>query len=179
MDLKIIKIAGIVFAIVFIGLMAVVMGVIMNKGNNASSKMNDTLSMTDTFDLSTYENGSPIIGEAVRNAISNGKTIGGTGKLVFIVKTSASTTETIYGYATTGTVSSGGSGGSSTGFGKGKNDTSISFTWSPASAFNGTFSNTVTDADYINPSASFKCDLLVNNNDVIVGIYFEQQGDGT
>lgn len=170
MDQKIIKIAGIVFAIVFIGLMAVVMGVIMNKGNNASSKMNDTLSMTDTFDLSTYENGD-MIGEAVRNAISNGKTIGGTGKLVFIVETTDGDCS-IYGYAMRDSASTG--AGSGSGYGKGKNTPTIDYNWSTSTAFNGSCTNVVTDPSYINPAASFTCDVLVNNNDVIVGIYFIQ-----
>lgn len=97
MEHKIITIAAIVFALVFVLILAVMMGTITNKANSANTQLADTLSMSSDTGVEEYENGS-FTGEAVINAIKNVKTIGGDAKIKITVKTAADTSGTSYGY---------------------------------------------------------------------------------
>lgn len=96
MNKKIITIAGIVFALIFVVLLAVMMGTITTKANSANSKLVDTLEMTDNTSLSIYD-GTTVKGESVTNAIKNVKQIGSGIKLHITVKTKDGTTAH-YGY---------------------------------------------------------------------------------
>lgn len=138
MNKKIITIAEIVFALIFVVILAVIMGTVTNKGNSANTKLVDTLEMTDGSSLSAYADGSTVKGESVRSAISQIKSIGGELKLTVTVKTKMSSTEV----------------------------------YSESRKYSQT--NT-TAADYINPSASFKCSQDKNTNNVITGLTFTQQ----
>lgn len=146
MGKKIITIASIVFALIFVVLLAVMMGTITNKGNSANTKLVDTLEMTDSTSLDTYADGSIIKGEAVISAIKNVKTIGGNLKLQIIVKTASNISGAKYGYVGSGATS--------------------------ITPYNITDS---TDSDYINPNASFEVTQNVNANDIITGLTFTQQ----
>lgn len=96
MNKKIITIAGIVFALIFVVLLAVMMGTITTKANSANSKLVDTLEMTDNTSLSIYD-GKVVKGESVISAIQNIKNIGGGMKLQIDVKTKSGVS-TPYGY---------------------------------------------------------------------------------
>lgn len=96
MNKKIITIAGIVFALIFVVLLAVMMGTITTKANSANSKLVDTLEMTDNTSLSIYD-GTTVKGESVTNAIKNVKQIGGSYKLKIFVVTGDGAKNT-YGY---------------------------------------------------------------------------------
>lgn len=101
MNKKIITIAGIVFALIFVVLLAVMMGTITNKANSANTKLVDTLEMTDNTSLETYADESIVKGESVVSAIKNVKSIGGNLKLKITVITKAGVTES-YGYVDEG-----------------------------------------------------------------------------
>lgn len=103
MNKKIITIAGIVFALIFVVLLAVMMGTITNKANSANTKLVDTLEMTDNTSLETYSDGSIVKGESVVSAIKNIKSIGGNLKLKVTVETKAGDT-TSYGYVNSSTI---------------------------------------------------------------------------
>lgn len=96
MNKKIITIAGIVFALIFVVLLAVMMGTITTKANSANSKLVDTLEMTDNTSLSIYD-GKVVKGESVISAIQNIKNIGGGMKLQITVKTKSGDSKD-YGY---------------------------------------------------------------------------------
>jgi hypothetical protein len=123
------------------------MGTITTKSNSANTKLVDTLEMTDNASLDVYTNGSVVKGEAVINAIKNVKSIGGNLKLKIGVITAMDTDGEGYGYDVTDSSSS------------------------EIVAYNVSDSTSKT---YINPSASFKCYQVKNENSVIIGLLFEQ-----
>ena len=149
MNKKIITIAGIVFALIFVVILAVMMGTITNKANNANTKLVDTLEMTDNTSLDTYADGSIVKGESVISCIKNVKSVGGNLKLSIKVNTLANGSvedkKKTYGYV----------------------DSSNTI-----KSYNVTDS---TDVNYINPSASFRVEQQTNDNDVITGLTFTQQ----
>lgn len=102
MNKKIITIAGIVFALIFVVLLAVMMGTITNKANSANTKLVDTLEMTDNSSLDSYATGTIVKGESVVSAIKNVKSIGGNYKLTITVTTKSNTAS--YGYVSSSTI---------------------------------------------------------------------------
>lgn len=168
MNKKIITIAGIVFALIFVVILAVMMGTITNKANNANNKLTDTLEMSDGLDLASYDN-TMMKGSSVINAIKNGKSLGGQSKLWIYVenKNTDPDGEQIYGYGSdSGTNALSGlvyTDGNS--FGK---------TVYPSTTYRGYSEPKPDDADYINEQAEFESKVVKNDNDVVVGIYFKQ-----
>lgn len=157
MNKKIITIAGIVFALIFVVLLAVMMGTITTKANSANSKLVDTLEMTDNTSLSIYDD-TTVKGESVLNAIKNVKQIGSGTKLEITVVTGNGKTD-YYGYTTKAKTEN-------LPEGEKKNDFSVTPRTSTPSNANNDY--------YINPSANFKSTLDPNDNDVVIGIKFEQ-----
>ena len=166
MNKKIITIAGIVFALIFVVILAVMMGTITNKANNANNKLTDTLEMSDGLDLASYDN-TMMKGSSVVNAIKNGKGLGGQSKLWIYVETGEGD-ESIYGYG----AKTGSSAMSNLKYTDGT--TSFSKTVHKATTYT-TYSESDPNADnYINEQAEFNSHVIKNENDVVVGIYFEQ-----
>lgn len=157
MNKKIITIAGIVFALIFVVLLAVMMGTITTKANSANSKLVDTLEMTDNTSLSIYD-GTTVKGESVTNAIKNVKQIGSGMKLEIKVTTGKGVTD-YYGYTNNAKDEN-----------LSEDEEKIDFNITPRTS---TPSETTSDY-YINPSANFKATLDTNDNDVVKGIKFEQ-----
>ena len=93
MNQKIITIATIVFALIFVVVLAVMMNTISNKAENANTKLVDTLDANDSQSLAIYESGV-MKGESVIGAIKNIKSIGGHFKLNVIVVTGAGASTT-------------------------------------------------------------------------------------
>ena len=146
MNQKIIDIAKIVFALIFVVLLAVMMGTISSKGNAANTQLVDTLEMTSNQNLDRYANGAEVSGEAVVYAINNVDNIGGNTKMCITVKTKANLDPGVqYGYVSDG-----------------------------ASAKRYTITDT-SDNNYINTSARFTCKQDINGNGVITGLTFTQQ----
>lgn len=153
MNKKIITIAGIVFALIFVVLLAVMMGTITTKANSANSKLVDTLEMTDNTSLSIYD-GTTVKGESVTNAIKNVKQIGGGIKLEITVTTKDGHTR-YYGYTDH----------------KNPDDkSSVSYLETP----NTNIPDLGGDG-YINPSGNFSSELDSDKNDVVKGITFTQK----
>ena len=165
MNQKIIDIAKIVFALIFVVLLAVMMGTISSKGNSANTKLVDTLEMSDGLDMETY-NGVDMKGSTVANALRNGQSLGGGAKLFFYVETGEGNTS-IYGYG-----SDSGSDALS-GLTYVDGDEAFSETVYPSNTFTS-YSASNNDADYINTTAEFHSRLIQNANGVIVGIEFTQ-----
>lgn len=151
MNKKIITIAGIIFALIFVVLLAVMMGTITTKANSANSKLVDTLEMTDNTSLSIYDN-KIVKGESVISAIQNVRNLGGGVKLEIKVKTTGGT-EQKYGYV-------------------GDKDGLVEHEITNPVEYEITNPN---DDNYINSTANFQSKLLKNSNDVVTGISFEQK----
>lgn len=102
MNKKIITIAEIVFALIFVVLLALFMSTVSSKGNSANTQLINTLEQTSNTGTASYD-GREMKGEAVKNAIENVKTIGGDTKLEIVVHTIDNTAGTAYGYVGGGT----------------------------------------------------------------------------
>ena len=96
MNKKIIITACIVFALIFVVILAVMMGTISQKGNDANTQLVDTLNSTSNANLDLYKDDSKVKGESVINAIKNVKTLGGDVKMTILVKTKANGTGVEY-----------------------------------------------------------------------------------
>ena len=102
MNKKIITIAEIVFALVFVVLLSVFMATINSKGNQANNNLVDTLEMTNGTSIDKYIKmgaDETVKGTDVTSVATNYKTLGGSTKIEVVVITgkSPSTTAT-YGY---------------------------------------------------------------------------------
>lgn len=167
MNKKIITIAEIVFALIFVVLLAVFMATINSKGNAANTQLVNTLDSTGTTSTQSY-NGTTVKGSTVTTALDNFKSIGGDNKITMVVTTkmgSSSETDDTHKWDTvSGTIA--GSDSSASGYVYGYDDgTGSELPKYTASA---------DDPWYINPSANFDCELIYNDNDVVIGIWFEQ-----
>ena len=77
MNQKIITIAEIVFALIFVVLLAVFMATINSKGNSANNQLVDTLEATDTSNVKSYTNGMVAKGSRVTMAIDQINSLAG------------------------------------------------------------------------------------------------------
>lgn len=148
MNKKIITIAGIVFALIFVIILAVMMATITNKAENANVKLVDTLDANDAQSIQAYEDGE-VKGETVIGAIKNIKSIGGQYKVQVIVHTKLNSPTVTNGLAT---------------IGLGVYDKDNQYTAPAQSA-----------KDYINPKAEFSTKVNRNENNVPVSIEFQQK----
>ena len=175
MGAKVITIVGLVFAIVFVVLMAVSMGVITDKGNSANSQLVDTINITSGVDLGTM-NESEVTGNIVVNTLKNAQSDSGNGKLVYIVTTTAggnSGTTKYYGYGKQGSdIKFLLSDGKTEYTGDGTGVTGYNST-TDATLYSSTSANKF-DSNYINESASFWCNVLYSRNGLPVGVHFIQ-----
>jgi hypothetical protein len=162
MSEKILDIVKQNFTIIFVTLLALIFGVIMLNANKINSKLSEILATTESSELETY-NGATVSGDKVRSAIASGKSSGGTTKMTYIVRTLEDTSGTIYGYGESGTGMTGYYDGGS-------------FSWSPTTSYHGTVSNSTSDDNYINSSANFSSEVLMNKNGVSLGVLFTQDG---
>ena len=153
MNKKIITIAEIVFALVFVVMLAIFMATINSKGNDANTNLVNTLESTTGTSISNYENLDKVKGTVVENAVKNYTTISSTSKITIAVQTRAMAKTgseylyALYGYDGVGNTH-------------------------PAYNAKSTYDW------YINPTADFLVEVIKNNNDVAVGIAFKQI-DGT
>lgn len=169
MNKKIITIAEIVFALVFVVLLAVFMATINSKGNQANSQLVDTMDMTGGVSLEKYINmgaDDTVKGSDVINVCNNYRVIGGDIKLMIHIKTSANASTgaknangTLYGYYTR--TDKEGTPGSKVTLNPGVDIGT--YTTLPSS-----------DENYINPSGDFKVSCPENSNGLHDYIYFEQ-----
>ena len=144
MNKKIIVIAEITFALIFVVLLALFMSTITSKGNVANTNLINTLETTGGTSLQQYDNGQ-MKGEAVINAIRNVKTLGDDVKLELVVFNTKDTGGTAYGYV--------------------KGETTIKAYEKP---------DNNDDKLYINPAADYITKLVRNKNNVVIGIHFSQ-----
>lgn len=77
MNKKIITIAEIVFALIFVVLLAVFMATINSKGNSANNQLVDTLEATDSSNVKSYPNGGIVKGSTVEMAIDQINSLAG------------------------------------------------------------------------------------------------------
>jgi len=138
-------IAKVIFALAFVAILALMNSGILNLGSNSNKKLNNTLSMTDSYELSTFEN-TVVTGDSVISAIRNCKNLSSSTKLKVTVKTNSNTTGAAYGYTST------------------SSDT-----------FNDYTETDPRDNDFINPTAEFDATLDTNSNDIVTEIVFDQK----
>lgn len=157
MGQKIITIAAIVFALVFVLILAVMMGTITNKANTANTQLADTLNMTDATGLDRYDNVT-LKGESVVDACKSGSTIGGDTRLFMVVETKDGQNK-VYGYGTSG----------------GGGDLTPSVSAQSAEKWTSYNLTNSSDPGFINRSAEFSSELVRNKNNIVVGILFTQK----
>lgn len=168
MNKKIITIAEIVFALIFVVLLAVFMATINSKGNSANNQLVNTLESTGTTSLQNYD-GKDVKGSTVVTALDNYKSIGEELKLTMVVHTNAYVDKDGTFKGDTGALTDAVDAADKDGYHYGYDqDTGTELK---------AYSATPSDNWYINQSANFHCELLKNDNDVVIGIYFEQVDD--
>ena len=77
MNKKIITIAEIVFALIFVVLLAVFMATINSKGNSANNQLVDVLESTDSSNVKSYPNGGTVKGSTVEMALDQINSLAG------------------------------------------------------------------------------------------------------
>lgn len=77
MNKKIITIAEIVFALIFVVLLAVFMATINSKGNSANNQLVDVLESTDSSNVKSYPNGGTVKGSTVEMALDQISSLAG------------------------------------------------------------------------------------------------------
>ena len=77
MNKKIITIAEIVFALIFVVLLAVFMATINSKGNSANNQLVDVLESTDSSNVKSYPNGGNVKGSTVEMALDQISSLAG------------------------------------------------------------------------------------------------------
>lgn len=171
MDKKILTITGIVFALLFVVILSVMMGVITKQSNDATAQLTETLGGAESISLSKYDD-KEVKGNAVTAAISSGKGMSVDSKMFFFVKTLAGES-TCYGYgSTTGENQFSGLKYKENGeLPEEPNFTETVYANNSYKEYSGTDSSS---NGYINEHATFHSHLLENSNGVVVGIYFEQ-----
>ena len=148
MNKKIITIAEIVFALIFVVLLAVFMATINSKGNSANNQLVDTLEATDSSNVKSYPNGGIVKGSTVEMAIDQINSLAGeVNTFTITVKTQ---------------LNSDNHEDPDTGRG----------IYTKGSTYNVTNSKNI---NYINPKADFKCKHITNENGIIIELEFTQQ----
>ena len=137
MGSRIQHIAFIVFALLFVAIIAVINTGILNMGTNANKTLSTTVQTSNSSTLELYNN-TKIAGDTVANAAKNPDSLANTSMTVFVA-TKASTEPEAY-----------------TNSKKYKAQSS--------------------DSKYINSSAQFDSYLCENDNGVVSGILFVQEG---
>lgn len=137
MGSRIQKIAFIVFALLFVAIMAVINTGILNMGVNANKQFSNTIQTSNSSTLELYNN-SKISGDTVSAAAKNPDSLATSGMTVYVI-TKASSSETSYNS-------------------------------------DNPYEAQSSDATYINPSAQFRSYLCANDNGVVSGILFIQDG---
>lgn len=167
MNKKIITIAEIVFALIFVVLLAVFMATINSKGNAANTQLVNTLDSTGTTSTQSY-NGTDVKGSTVTTALDNFKSIGGDNKITMVVTTKMGSSDekddTHIWDDVSGTIA-------------GSDDSTVSgyvYGYDNDGSELPKYTASAEDAWYINPSANFHCELIYNDNDVVIGIWFNQ-----
>lgn len=150
MNKKIITIAEIVFALIFVVLLAVFMATINSKGNSANNQLVDTLEATDSSNVKSYPNGGIVKGSTVEMAIDQINSLAGeVNTFTITVKTQLNPNN-----------DNDDDGGTGNGV------------YTKGSTYNVTNSK---NKNYINPKADFKCEHVTNENGIITGLVFTQQ----
>ncbi len=137
MGSRIQHIAFIVFALLFVAIIAVINTGILNMGTNANKTLSTTVQTSNSSTLELYNN-TTIAGDTVANAAKNPDSLANTSMKVFVV-TKSSNTQSTY-------------------------DNSHKYKAQS------------TDSAYINSSAQFQSYLCENDNGVVSGILFVQEG---
>lgn len=152
MNKKIIIIAEIVFALIFVILLSIFMMTIIRKGNSSNTHLVDTMQELGYTSV-RYHDEATSTGGKVENAIKNSKSIPRTADTKLEMDVYSATGMSVkygdaYGYVEN----------------KQSNYTSYK-------------NQDTTDESYINPSARFNSHIVYNTNNVPIGIVFIQEGN--
>lgn len=143
MGSRIQKIAFIIFALLFVAIMAVMNSTVLNLGTNGNKQLSTTLQTSDTASLEVY-NDATVAGSTVLSAAKNPSSVSSTN-LVIGVTTKAADDE-VKAYSSNG-------------------------------AITDTEKYTGSDSAYaINAGSQFHSYLVYNDNNVVTGILFTQDG---
>ena len=172
---KLITIAEIIFALVFIVMLAVLFTSVMNFSKDTNTKIEGLQKQIADAELESYNGGKNdnnkmvVSGATVQSTINKLKTTNNGLKLSYIVKIGTSYTQYGHSYISSGS----GSGNSALINGLGE---SVGVKLGTYNDTYKTYGNLKPGATgFISPVKEFKSQLLFNKNGVLVGIYFEQQ----
>lgn len=146
MGSRIQKIAFIIFALLFVAIMAVMNSTVLNLGTNGNKQLSTTLQTSDTASLEVY-NDATVAGSTVLSAAKNPSSISSTNLIIGVV-TRADTSGHKY-------------------------DTTAD-DYSTTSSYASVIKND--QNAIINSGSQFKSHLVYNTNGVVSGIYFIQDG---
>lgn len=168
MDKKILTISGIVFALLFVVILSIMMGIITSKSNDATAQLTETLGGAENISLSKYDD-ADIKGNSVTAAISSGKSMSVDSKMFFLVKT-LSGDVSCYGYGS----KTDGTALSNLVYMKDGTLEPFTETVNSVTTYKDYSGKSSSDDSYINEKADFHSYLVENSNGVTLGIYFEQ-----
>lgn len=142
MGSRIQKIAFIIFALLFVAIMAVMNSTVLNLGTNGNKQLSTTLQTSDTASLEVY-NDATVAGSTVLSAAKNPSSVSSTNLVIGVVTKAADTEVKPYASNPDGT---------------------------------NTFKYTGENELSINAGAQFHSYLVYNDNGVVTGILFTQDG---
>lgn len=149
MGSRIQKIAFIIFALLFVAIMAVMNSTVLNLGTNGNKQLSTTLQTSDTASLEVY-NDATVSGSTVLNAAKNPSSVSSTNLTIGVV--TKAVPGTVKAYATT-------TGNDENAFGVSTEK----------------YVGSTSDGSAINSGASFHSYLVNNANGVVSGILFVQE----
>lgn len=95
MGSRIQKIAFIIFALLFVAIMAVMNSTVLNLGTNGNKQLSTTLQTSDTASLEVYNDAS-VAGSAVLSAAKNPSSVSSTNLKIGVLTKAAGTTMKVY-----------------------------------------------------------------------------------
>ncbi len=165
MGKKMITIAEIAFAVVFIIIMATIFRTVTNFGNNANNSLQSISKAIEDADIATY-NGTTVSGDTVVSTINKLQATKNGVKMSYYVK--SSDVKDSYGYEV---INSG--SGSPNILDAGGDKISGYYSKSANSDYKD-YSAKVGETGFISPVENYKSNLAFNENGVLVGIIFEE-----
>lgn len=164
MNKKMITIAEVLFAIIFIVLMATIFNTVSRFGNQANNMILNIQQSIEDSDLKAYDN-AIISGDAVRSLVNGMKETRNGTKMSYIVDISGTKNEYGYKAVTTDSTVANAAYDSTA-----QEISGIYIKDSEASYASYDTSTEITAADFINPVDQYETKLIFNANGVAIGI---------
>lgn len=166
MNTKIITIAGIAFALVFVIIMALIFNNVLDFGNSANADITNIKESIASADLEQYNN-KIVSGDTVASTINKMKETKDGLKMSYIVCKSPSESTSASNWMVFGQSAVMAGTSNPLKHADGTNDTNLSLT-----SAGDRYVTYVTSSKTISPVKEYKANILLSGNDVVVGIKF-------